>query len=153
MAARTTEALVKSILGSGPRKYNYDGSTTLMPFIVAANNFISQAKAIAANRGYSVVDGPDAADDTASLWGILERWVAAHLYQTMDQGYQSRTTEGASGQFLGQTGKKLESTYYGQNALMLDWTGSLEILDKRKIASLDWGGKPPSQQIPYNQRD
>jgi len=153
MAFRTTSDLVKGILGPGPRKYNYDGSTPLTPFITAANNFVTQAKAIADNRGYSTTDGPDADDDTASLWGLLERWIAAHFYQVMDQGYQSRSTEGASGQFTGQTGKKLESTYYGQAALAMDWTGSCEILDKRKIASLDWGGKPPSQQIPYCERD
>lgn len=150
--ARTTPTLVQSILGPGPRKYQWDKTTDLSPFIAMASALVDQAVAMASKRGYSIADGPDNAT-SPTLWGVVERNLAAHFYQRMDQGYKGRSTADASGQFQGETGMSLEATGYGQDAMLLDVSGSLSIFNKRKIASLTWLGKPPSQQIPYTQRN
>jgi hypothetical protein len=59
------------------------------------------------------------------LLELIERWLAAHAYCMVDQPYSSKSTEGSSGSFQGQTGKYYEATKYGQMAVSLDSTGTL----------------------------
>lgn len=68
---------------------------------------------------------------------LLEAWLAAHFYALRDQQYSSRSTQGASGSFQGQTGMGLTSTFYGQTAMRLDASGLLAKMDKEAIE----GGK------------
>ena len=71
----------------------------------------------------------------------IEVNLAAHFYSVQrDPQYQSKSTDGASGQFTGQTGFVLEATHYGQSALLIDVTGNLA---KRSIEARE-GKRPPS---------
>jgi hypothetical protein len=71
-----------------------------------------------------------------------------------DKAYQSKSTGGASGTFQGQTGMRLESTDYGQAAMILDVTGRLASRSQgRTRPTVAWGGKPPSEQTDYVDRD
>ncbi len=84
----------------------------------------------------------------------IETWLAAHFYALRDLQFISKSTEGASASFQGQTGMRLESTFQGQTALTLDHTGILASLNRGKHnIGVQWLGKPPSTQLDYVDRD
>lgn len=86
----------------------------------------------------------------------IELNLAAHfaVQHERSQQYTSRSTDGASGSFQGQFGMGLESSHYGQNALMLDETGFLHSINKGKTpVGVTWLGKPVSEQTDYDERD
>jgi hypothetical protein len=114
---------------------DYDGKTDLTPFIRRANLIVNRVANLAIQRSMPLV--PDELTD-------LETLLACHFYQASDPALQQKSTDNASGQFLGQTGKGFESTRYGLDALRLDWSGSLEAIDKRKVAKAFWGGTKPA---------
>ncbi|MFA5376347.1 MAG: hypothetical protein WC455_11435 [Dehalococcoidia bacterium] len=135
MAARVTQAEVRDIVDN-------DGTTDMTPFITAAN---------------ALTDRVDTLDTDGILSDALlkeiERHLAAHFYQSLDQGYQSKSTDGASGSFQGQYGMHLERTAYGQNAMTMDFTGTLAAINKGKPkASMLWLGLKQSEQTDYVDR-
>ena len=133
---RTTTAAVQAVL-----THDWDTETALDPFIEAASSLVDGAVALASDRGLTLTN-PE----------IVERWLSAHFYKyAADRQFKGRDVQGAvtGGAFEGQTGNYLEGTTYGQMAMSLDGTGSLRALSKGQHASLLWGGKPPSDQIPY----
>lgn len=151
---RTTAALVIGILGDqyGPKRDQT--LPDLTPMIAAANVFVNKAVALAARSpNFNLLGGIDDPGTQDSQAELLERYIAAHIYSFQDQIYASKSTAGASASFQGQTGMNLEGSKYGQWALRLDTTGTVEALDKRKIAGASWLGKPPSAQIPYSERN
>jgi hypothetical protein len=83
----------------------------------------------------------------------IETWLAAHYYAIADPQYIAKATDGASATFQGQTGMRLSSTFWGQQAISLDVTGCLASRDKGSSVGLAWLGKPPSTQIDYEDRD
>lgn len=141
MTIRTTEAAVKGIL---LRDYDKRKAPSLIPFIESASSLVGRVSVCASARGEPL---------TAEQLELVERWLSAHLYQVSDQGYSSKSTDSASGSFQGQTGMYLESTKYGQTALMMDTSGCLASFAKRAAASCDWLGKAPSVQTDYLDRD
>jgi len=143
---RTTSAAVLAILGDNYGKSRQLGANPdLSPFIEAAGSYVDDIVTYATSDGRLV---PNAAKQE-----LLERYLAAHCYLIMDQAYASKGTAGANASFQGQTGMYLEGTKYGQFALRLETSGTLAALDKRQVAGGAWLGKPPSSQIPYDQRD
>lgn len=142
MTARTTPAKVISILDS-----NYDGETLLDPKIEVASVLVDKVVACMSRKGLTAHD--------ATTLEMIERYLAAHLYLFHDKVMQSESKGRASGSFQGQTGMGLQSTDYGQMAITLDDSGCLQQLDlgKGPKASLKWGGKAVSSQIPYRDRD
>lgn len=115
MAHRTNHGAVRKLLGA-----QYDGESDLAGFISTAN---------------SIVDKIDT-NDTGSLLSdadleLIERWLAAHFYGSMDQFVSSKNTGRASGAFQGQTAMIFQATFYGQNALALDVTGYLAKLQQQ----------------------
>jgi len=114
------------------------------PFINTANIIVSQLSAKAVEDGDSV--------DSTTL-AAIEMWLAAHFYCCSDITYTSRSTGGASGSFMGTSGKGYEGTRYGHTAMSLDPTGFLAISNPRQKVGMFWGGKPPSEQIDYVDRD
>ena len=142
MSQRTTIALVKEVLGS-----NYDtrNSPSLQPFIDTASVVVDQVVALAASNR-SITIGAAQAE-------LIERWLSGHFYAQMDMLYKQKQTGKASGKFQGETGMYLESTLYGQSAMMVDTSGMLRVLDKRKVVRMDWLGLAPSAQTPYSERD
>lgn len=108
----TNNAAVQEILGD-----NYDGATDLTPFVDTASSFMQRVTLCAAEL---VAAGDlDVALSNAEL-ELMERWLAAHCYALMDQTYEGKATDGASGKFRGKTDTYLEATLYGQMAVALD---------------------------------
>lgn len=143
MPVRCQAAEVIAVLTAG-KDYDTVNNPDVVPYIRPASAMVNVVDQRSAGRGYGKLD-PD-------LLKEMEVWLAAHMYCLSDKTYQSKSTQGASASFTGQTGKGFESTLYGQNALRLDFTGMLDVIDKRRFASSDWLGKPPSSQIPADQR-
>lgn len=150
--ARTSAAAVSAIL---LRDYDVVTAPSLVPFIETATLIVDRVVECAAED--------DKVHTTAELERI-EAWLAAHYYSQTDKNYTSRSTEGASGAFAGQTGMHLQSTLYGQTAMNIDFSGCLAELQAAatltptpvnivKATSFAWLGKPRSSQIDYDQRD
>ena len=119
---RTTGLAVQGILQDD---YNKARSPSLTGYIQTASSVVDKVVAIAPHRGFPI----NAVDAE-----LIERWLAAGYYTVMDQTYQSRTTEGASGQFRGQTEQGVLN-YYFQTAVNLDPSGVLHAILTRKFAS------------------
>ena len=69
--------------------------------------------------------------DTDTLTQI-ELWLSAHFLSMRDQRPNSETIAEYSVRYQGSTGMGLEATTYGQQALTLDWSGTLKSLGLKK---------------------
>lgn len=130
MAIRTTAADVRAILGP-----NYDGKTTLTPFITTANIITDRVAADAILRERTLTD--------AEL-ELIERWLSAHYYTMMDPLYASKGIGKVSGSFAGKTGMHLEASRYGLTAMEIDHSGALQAIggsSGRTVVSLSWLGE------------
>lgn len=140
--SRTSSAAVQALL-----LRNYDGSSSLTPFIDTASSLIDQVVTMAAAKVSPITV-------TSVQAELLERWMAAHFYACQDALYTSRSTMGGSGSFqVGQPDEGFGATEYGRQAMAMDYSGSLKQLSKKKRAVAVWLGKPPSQQIDYEDRN
>ena len=114
MTARTSTSEVKAIV-----------STTLTDAQIQA--FIDTAALVVttnlADKGLS-----------AELLEAIEMWLAAHLLSMRDQRVHARTIGDVSFTYQGQTGLGLDATLYGQQVKMLDTTGTLASLGKRRAS-------------------
>lgn len=126
MAIRTTAPAVQSALGP-----NYDGQQDLEENILTASVLVDELVRCSTAKGLTLSD---------ELLERIECYLAAHFYGHGDQFYQSRSTQGASGSFQGQTAMGLESTQYGQTALRLDISGCLMGFNKGARARAVWLG-------------
>ncbi len=135
MPIRTTSDLVIKALDA-----DYNGTTDVNQHIAEASLLINRVVTCASRKG-----SPLSSDEAE----MLERLVAAHNYACVDQPYSSRSTSSASGQFQGQTNaQNLGGTKYGQRALLLDYSGCLQVLSKRQVASAAWLGTCPPPGTP-----
>lgn len=143
---RTTSPEVEAILrpGSQGGDYDDDNEPSLEPYIATASALVDRVATCATNKGITL---------SATELELIERWLAAHCYCLSDQTYASKSTEGASASFHGQTGMAIESTRYGQMALTLDVSGCLMALSKRQVASAGWLGKSDPDKLTYDQRN
>jgi len=66
------------------------------------------------------------------LLASIEKWVAAHLVAIRDQKVKSEKIGDASITYHGTSGKGLEFTPYGQQALLLDTTGRLKSIGGKR---------------------
>jgi hypothetical protein len=141
--SRTTADLVKGVLMDdyGAR---LDGTPPdLSPYIDTASLLVDRVVTCAAGKRLAL---------TAAELELIERWLSAHAYAMVDQPYASKSTGGASGSYQGRTDMMLEATKYGQMALALDWTGCLSAVSKQARAGARWLGKPPRDQLSYDDR-
>jgi hypothetical protein len=130
MANRTNSRAVEGVLAR-----DWDGKTSLIPYIQSANSMVNRVAQFAPNRGFAL---------TRSELELIERWLAAHFYCCSDQPFSQKTTDGASGTFQGKTAEEgLCGTKYGQMAVRLDVSGVLNALDKRIVAKGHWLGSVP----------
>jgi len=73
---------------------------------------------------------------TAARKKVIERWLTAHLVATTREPQMIKGgAGGASVTYQGITGKGLESTFYGQQCMLLDTTGKMRGLTG-KVASM-----------------
>lgn len=140
VSQRTTSEAVRDILIQGKQ---YAANDDLQPFVDTA---------------VVIVDRLEVKDEDSVLnAGTLERieaWLSAHCYAHAYQLRQSVGKGRSNESFQGQTGMRLESTQYGQTAMVLDFTGYLFSLTKgRARAAATWLGRPPSDQTDYYDRD
>ena len=119
MAVRVTDAEVKEII---------ETTINTVPFIIAANLLVTNTLG---STGLS-----------AATLTEIERWVSAHLVAIRVRQATKEKIADAEITFEGnQTsmGKGLLATTYGQQAIMLDTTGALSSLGKKK-ASIEVAG-------------
>jgi len=143
MMARTNETDVKALL---LRNYDSLNNPSLTMFITSANLLVTRVAACAAAKGLTL---------SSEELQMLEALIAAHNYMSgPDQGSTSKSTQSASGSFQGRSDMKLESTYYGQQALVLDTSGCLNALTKGNRVSGFWlGTKDPNAGSQVNVND
>lgn len=141
MTYRTNSGAVQGVLEGGG---DYNGTTSLLPYIATANVMVSRAATCATNKGVTL---------TATELELMERWLAAHFYVCSDQTLAEETTERAKGVYHGSTGLYLDSSRYGQTAQSLDVSGCLAAIGKRQRVGVKWLGKRPSDQTDYVDRD
>lgn len=119
-------------------------SISTAPFITAANVLVDRVST----------------KDTAGILSTtalkeIESWLAAHFYATRDQQYSEKKTGDAEAKFqVGKPGEGLlDTTQWGRNAMLLDFTGCLRSMNNGGKVSMEWLGKPRSEQIDYSDRD
>lgn len=118
MSARVTPAEVRQILSTGLTDLEIGA------YIVAANSFV------VANLGPAGL--------TEIQLKEIERWITAHfIASTREQQSKEEGAGGAYVKYQGVTGEGLSATMYGQQAVLLDTSGTLaEIVGGRRKASM-----------------
>lgn len=141
MAVRTSADKVREYLGS-----NYDTISTpkLLLQIRLANAFVNRVVTCAARKDYT---------HTSDELELLEMLLACHFYTNQDKVAQSSSQGGASDSFQGQTGQGLESSDFGQSAILADTSGCVRALAKGSVASAEWLGKPANEARSYEDRN
>lgn len=125
--ARTTDVAVEGIIET-------EVDIPLTPFIEVANALVTEK---CLESSYS--------DERLEL---IERWLSAHFYAVRDLRRRSEGVDGVNESFaVGQLGKILESTMYGQMAMLLDTAGNLAALSKateegKPTVGIFWLGTP-----------
>ena len=141
--ARTTAAAVKLVMAPG-KDYDTNRSPDLTPFIDTASAVVDRVAACATAKGITL---------SSTELELIERWLSAHFHCVSDKPYSTRSTQGASGGFHGQTAMALDATLYGQTAKGIDYSGCLAAIFAKQKARMKWLGKPPSEQVDYVNRD
>lgn len=132
---RVTNDMVTAVLGA-----NWDGTTAMDPYVTSGNIMTNAVVACAARKGIAI--------DDATL-AEIERWLSAASYVKTDPEYRSRSTSGASGQFV-----VAEEGNFLSQAAMLDPSGCVNALFvKRNRAGAAWLGKTQSEQLTFDQRN
>ena len=109
--ARVTEAEVRLII-------EIDSTVSdLTPFITLASLLVSSKLE---SRGLS-----------EGLLKEIERWLAAHFIAIRDPRSKSESVGDISVTYGGTTGEGLKATLYGQQAIAIDPSGTLERLNKQ----------------------
>lgn len=125
MAARTDADAMQEIA-----EIDLVSTPSLTPFISAAHSLVE-----------SVIDSDD--DDMLT---IVETWLAVHFYHVKDMRPASESAGAVSQSFQYQLGLGLDVTMYGQQAKLLDATGSLARWDqqikkgRRRRTGVTWVG-------------
>ncbi len=121
-----------------------DGSTPdLAPYIASASAMVDRVQVCALARMSPITL-------TTVELELIERWLSAHLYTKSDPTYSSKNTQGASGSFI--RGPE-NAEPYRDGAINVDYSGCLNAILRRQFAGSLWLGKPPSAQIPVEDRD
>lgn len=125
---RTTDDAVKKVL---MRDYDARKRPDLAPFVETASGMVDDLVTYANDNELTTPGG--------TRLELIERWLAAWAYSMADRPFSSRSTDGASGSFVGQTGMGIKANAYGQTAANLDPTGYLNSLDKAAVGG-SWLG-------------
>lgn len=140
MAWRATEDDVRNVLED-----DFPESIRLAPNLDTATALTDR---VAAQDSASVL--------SAAILKQIEIYLAAFFAVFRDFAVSEEKTEGASGKYQGEFGKRFELNYWGQTAMMLDETGFLKKLNdgtKPTVGTFGWLGTPPSEQTAYVDRD
>lgn len=89
------------------------------------------------NAAHVVISNTLGSDTTLSAAQLeeIERWYTAHLVSlTVDRQAQRIEIGGDTNEEYAKLGKNLEATTYGQTVLMLDTTGKLASLARKRVS-------------------
>lgn len=136
--ARTNSTAVEGILLA-----DYDSGNSLTPFIEAASLIIDRVETCADDKELPLTD---------TELEMIERWLAAHLYVMSDQNEAETETLSSRVKYQGQTAMHLDSSKYGQTAMVMDFSGCLKELGAPRVSAF-WLGRRPSDQTDYVDRD
>lgn len=114
MTARTTTAAVGLIIGTTLTSAQIQAFIDTATLVVDANLL---------DKGLST-----------DLLTQIETWLAAHLLSMRDQRTSGRKIGDVSFTYQGQTGLGLDATLYGQQVKLLDTSGTLASLGKRRAS-------------------
>jgi len=131
--ARTNKGAVQELLLS-----DYDGDSSLEPFVRQANLITTRVATCATGKGTSLTF-----EELVEIEGLLACW----LYTGSERIYTSRSTGRASGSF------HVPENPYLERAKALDPSGCVAAITSGNTAWGFWAGKAPSEQTPYHQRD
>lgn len=122
MPIRTYADLVQAVIQVDPK-------IELDPFIAAASSLVD---IVAANASFS--------DD---LLQQIETWLSAHIYTIRDPRTTSERAGPVSASYQSAVALGLNTSHYGQMAMILDTSGTLRGLSLgRKKAQVTWLGEP-----------
>lgn len=107
--ARTTEAEVRAVIETDP-------DISIDPFISHAGVLTDRMEINATEKGYTL---------TAAELALVETYLAAHFYALRDRQAETEREGRSSVKYMGKLGYGLEATPWGQQALTIDYTGSL----------------------------
>jgi hypothetical protein len=138
--ARTSPLAVQGVLLS-----NYDGSSSLTPFIDSASLITDRVSACSVRKGSPY---------TSSGLELIERWLAAWAYCLSERPEDQTRTLSAASTFSGKTEMGLDANTFGQFVRTLDPLGCVEAVMSggRRTAALAWGGKGRCEELPYEDR-
>lgn len=114
MASRTTKAAVAGIIELDPNLVPTDAA--MDSFLLPANELVTELCVGSA--------GPTPAYTAARL-ELIERWLAAHFYTTLDPRASSEKADSASAKYQEKIDVGLAASHYGQMAMRLDTNGGL----------------------------
>ncbi len=126
---------------------NYTAGVDLSPYMAWATLIVDRVAVCASSKGQALTD-----DELE----MVERWLSAHAYKQSDRAYDSKKTGKASATFSGKTGMFLQSSMWGQNALLADPSGCLKAIDAAMTkgkADIIWLGKTASEDLDWDQRN
>ena len=113
MAVRTTRANMELILDIG----NTITDAQVTAFITTANELVTE---------YCT-----ASSYTATRLELIERWLACHFLQILEQPIASEKAGSVAASYRGKAELNLGLTHYGQQAMLLDTAGGLAALNER----------------------
>jgi hypothetical protein len=117
--ARTTASDVQLIIETDDNI-----SADLAPFIEVANNMVTKLCSLAVDS-----DG-DLVHDATSL-ELVERWLSAHFYAIRDPRAESEKAGPVGAKYMSKVDLNLAQTPYGQQAMLLDYSGELATWNDR----------------------
>jgi len=118
MAVRVSDTEVKLVIDTS--------LDDLTPFILVASQQVDRIAAVGTLG--------------AAVLKEIERWLAAHFVAIRDKRTVSDKVGDSSHKYEGETGMGLDFTRYGQQAKLLDTTGTLSDVGKRKASMTYLGG-------------
>jgi len=122
---RTTSGQVAEII-------EVDVTIGLTPFMSVANELVTE---VCSDAGYT--------DERLEL---IERWLSAHFYTNRDPRAVSEHAGPVGATYQSAVDLNLNTSHYGQTAMLLDTAGGLAGLNKqrKRIGSVTWLGTKPS---------
>jgi hypothetical protein len=143
MPIRTTSELVAAIC-------EVDEDIPLAPFISLASTLVDRVSAAAEESGL-LADGPNSDDKTRDdKLQEIETLLAAHFYSALRDPRATQERAGSVGaNYQSAVTYRLMLTHYGQMAMALDETGTLELINagktKFRTVGVTWVGKTPTE--------
>lgn len=136
MADRTTEAKVRAVIDA-------DNNVSMAQFITTAN---ALTDFVVTKDTVSILN--------AALLLEIETYLAAHYYHGFDQQVAQETIGDASATYQGKTDMRLDSSYWGQQAIALDVSGILSLVSKGSTKlRLEWLGTTKAAALDYWERN